>query len=155
MVPEKQEENGKDSGYEVGYKKPPLHTRFGQPGVRNDGRPRGSKSLVNLLIQALRKKARDGKGGEKEFYEVLAESIVVHAAKGNAALVKLIFDYHEGPPPQKHEVTELVGLVNEDRLVEIIGKVIRNYVPREHWDEAANGIVKLIEGANGRAHGPG
>ena len=40
--------------YEVGYKKPPVHTRFqkGQSGNPR-GRPRGSKNLSTLLIEAL------------------------------------------------------------------------------------------------------
>jgi len=75
--------------------------RSGNPG----GRPRGSKNLVNLLVKALCKKAKGKDGAEKEYYELLAESVVLNAAKGNAALVKLIFDYHEGPPLQKHELS--------------------------------------------------
>jgi len=106
----------------------------GNPG----GRPRGSKSLRNLLIQALRKKAKDGKGGEKEFYELLTESIVVNAAKGNAALVKLIFDYHEGPPPQKHELTEFIYQGSEMRdTVRKVAELMRDFVPRERWHELA------------------
>ena len=40
--------------YKVGYKKPPLHTRFqkGQSGNPR-GRPRGSKNLSTLLADAL------------------------------------------------------------------------------------------------------
>src|SRR5260370_30614119 len=40
--------------YEVGYGKPPLHTRFkkGQSGNPR-GRPRGAKNLTTLLIDAL------------------------------------------------------------------------------------------------------
>jgi len=111
-----------------------LPGRSGNPG----GRPRGSKSLRNLLIEALRKKAKDGKGGEKEFYELLTESIVVNAAKGNAALVRLIFDYHEGPPPQKHEVTEFVYQATELReTVRKVAEMMRDFVPRERWDELA------------------
>lgn len=143
MVPREREENG-SGDYEVGYKKPPVHTRFGQPGVRNDGRPRGSKSLVNLLIDALRKRAKDGKGGEKEFYELLAESIVVNAAKGNAALVKLIFDYHEGPPPQKHEVTGIVySGADLQQVLRQIAELMRDFVPKERWDEFAARLDEL------------
>ena len=106
----------------------------GNPG----GRPRGSKSLRNLLIQALRKKAKDGKGGEREFYELLTESIVVNAAKGNAAMVRLIFDYHEGPPPQKHELTEFVYQGGELReTVRKVAELMRDFVPPERWDELA------------------
>jgi hypothetical protein len=79
--------------------------RSGNPG----GRPRGSKSLRNLLIEALRKKTKDAKGNEREYYDLLVEAIVLNAAKGNAALVKLIFDYHEGPPVQKHELAGAGG----------------------------------------------
>ena len=111
-----------------------------QPGQSGNpgGRPKGSKSLRNLLVEALRKRAKDGKGGEKEFYDVLVESIVVNAAKGNAALVKLIFDYHEGPPLQKHELTEFVynGADLQGALRQI-AELMRDYVPEERWDEFA------------------
>jgi hypothetical protein len=116
----------------------PVRGRPFQPGQSGNpgGRPRGSKSLVNLLIEALRKRAKDGKGGEKEFYELLAESIVVNAAKGNAALVKLIFDYHEGPPPQKHEVTGIMyDGTDLQQLLRQIGELMRDFVPPERWEE--------------------
>ena len=43
-----------NSNYRVGYKKPPLHTRFkkGQSGNPR-GRPRGSKNFSTLLTEAL------------------------------------------------------------------------------------------------------
>jgi len=114
--------------------------RSGNPG----GRPRGSKSLVNLLIDALRKRAKDGKGGEKEFYELLAESIVVNAAKGNAALVKLIFDYHEGPPPQKHEVTGVFySGADLQQVLRQIAELMRDFVPEGRWDEFAARLDEL------------
>ena len=104
----------------------------GNPG----GRPKGSKSLRNLLIEALRKKAKDGRGNEREFYDVLVESIIVNAAKGNAALVRLIFDHVQGPPLQKHEVTEFIYQGNELReTVRKLGELMRDFVPRERWGE--------------------
>jgi len=117
-----------------------LPGQSGNPG----GRPRGSKSLRNLLIEALRKKAKDGKGGEKEFYELLTESIVVNAAKGNAAMVRLIFDYHDGPPPQKHELTEFIYQGTELReTVRRVAELMRDFVPRERWDELAARINEI------------
>ena len=125
---------------------PRVRGRPFQPGQSGNpgGRPKGTKSLRNLLIQALRKKAKDGKGGEKEFYDVLVESIVVNAAKGNAALAKLIFDYHDGPPPQKHELTEFVYEGGELReTVRKVGELMRDFVPRERWHELAERIQEL------------
>jgi hypothetical protein len=44
-----------NSGYKVGYKKPPLHTRFqkGQSGNPSGRRPKGSKNFSTLLAEAL------------------------------------------------------------------------------------------------------
>ncbi|MBN1632323.1 MAG: hypothetical protein JW990_21405 [Thermoleophilia bacterium] len=143
MVAEERETNGNEN-YEVGYKKPPLHTRFGQPGVPNHGRPKGSKSLKNLLIQALRKTTKDGKGGEKEFYDLLTESIVVNAAKGNAPLVKLIFEYLEGPPPQRHELTQTIyDATRMQELLREIAALMRDFVPAERWEEFGERLQQL------------
>ena len=54
-----------ESDYKVGYKKPPLHTRFkkGQSGNPR-GRPKGSKNFSTLLAEALNEPvivAEDGK----------------------------------------------------------------------------------------------
>jgi len=125
---------------------PRVRGRPFQPGQSGNpgGRPKGTKSLRNLLIQALRKKAKDGKGGEREFYELLTESIVVNAAKGNAAMVRLIFDYHEGPPPQKHELTEFIYQGTELReTVRRVAELMRDFVPRERWDELAARINEI------------
>jgi len=62
----------------------------------------------------------------------------VNAAKGNAALVKLIFDYHEGPPPQKHEVTGIMyDGTDLQQVLRQIGELMREFVPEERWDEFA------------------
>jgi len=137
---------------ELVAQEPRVRGRPFQPGQSGNpgGRPQGSKSLRNLLIEALRKKAKDGKGGEKEFYELLTESIVVNAAKGNAALVKLIFDYHEGPPPQKHELTETIyDATTLQQALRQIAVLVRDFVPPERWEEVGAKIDSMLSGAGG------
>jgi hypothetical protein len=122
--------------------------RSGNPG----GRPRGSKNLVNLLVQALCKKAKGRDGAEKEYYELLAESVVLNAAKGNAALVKLIFDYHEGPPLQKHELSGPNGerlipaemVVGLDDNTRTLLRELRGKLPRTMTDLSAGGVAEPL-----------
>src|ERR1700693_3097798 len=47
-------ENKESGDYEIGYAKPPLHTRFRKGHSSNpNGRPRGSKSFATLVNKAL------------------------------------------------------------------------------------------------------
>jgi hypothetical protein len=78
-----------DPPYRVGYRKPPLATRF-QKGHK--GRPRGKakvrKSLAADLIEKLNEKtfAKDGKGRRRKlsFMEFMNISVRNRAASGNA-----------------------------------------------------------------------
>ncbi len=97
-----------------------------------------------MLRDALRKQAKDGKGGEKEFYDLLVESLIVHAIKGNAAMVKLIFDYHEGPPLQRHELSGSVYTPTD--LQQVLGQIaglMREFVPPERWEEFGERLRQL------------
>ncbi len=69
---------------------------------------------------------------------------MVNAAKGNAALVKLIFDYHEGPPPQKHEVTGVFySGADLQQVLRQIAELMRDFVPEGRWDEFAARLDEL------------
>jgi hypothetical protein len=80
------------SKYVVGYKKPPVETRF-QPGRSGNprGRPRGSKNHDTLLIELLHEPAPSPKRTKKKpRLEALVVNLVDRALNGDTrALVKV------------------------------------------------------------------
>lgn len=73
--------------YEVGYKKPPLHTRF-QPGQSGNpkGRPAGSKSFRTLIDRELSTKVRVREGGRVVHLtkrELLVKQMIKKAIEGD------------------------------------------------------------------------
>jgi len=82
-------EEGHDSkGYEVGYGKPPIHSRFrkGQSGNRK-GRPRGTNNLKTDLAQELKEKVlvREGERSLKiSKQKAIVKTLVARTLKGDA-----------------------------------------------------------------------
>jgi hypothetical protein len=81
--------------YAIGYGKPPVETRFqkGQSG-NPEGRPRGRKSLVTLLGDALshRSGMRNPDGSYKTHAEAIFAGLVGLAAGPDLKAKKLLFD---------------------------------------------------------------
>jgi hypothetical protein len=85
-----------DGDYEVGYGKPPLHTRFkrGQSGNPR-GRPPGAKNLSTLLNEALNEPVViNENGGRRSISKRKAalKQLVNEAAKGKWPALKLLVD---------------------------------------------------------------
>ena len=85
-----------ESDYEVGYRKPPRHTRFrrGQSGNPR-GRPPGAKNLSSLRTEALDELVViTENGGRKRISKRQAafKQLVNEAAKGNWRALKLLVD---------------------------------------------------------------
>ena len=82
----RQNQDAKSETYDIGYRKPPKATRF-KPGKSGNprGRPRGAKSLKNLIDHELSQKVviRD-EGGRHTVAkrEVVAKQVVQKAVKG-------------------------------------------------------------------------
>ena len=82
--------------YDVGYGKPPLHTRFklGQTG-NPQGRPKGSKNLKTDLLEELAETMRITEGGRERWISkqrALIKAQVARGIKGNDRAAAKILD---------------------------------------------------------------
>ena len=94
MTEEKEKEEGSSADYEVGYGRPPVHTRFrkGQSGNPRGGRAR-DKTMPEALRMALRAKVMVTENGERKSVpciEVAARQLANKAAAGDLSAIRLI-----------------------------------------------------------------
>jgi Family of unknown function (DUF5681) len=82
--------------YEVGYGKPPRHTRFkkGQSGNPR-GRPKGSKNLPTLLTEALNESvvvAENGRRRKITMRQAIIKQLVKRSASADLRAMKILLD---------------------------------------------------------------
>jgi hypothetical protein len=87
------------AGYEVGYKKPPVATRF-RKGI--SGNPRGRRKNVSNLTDTLRSILNekinvrvDGRTERHSRFVLLVRSLVAHAIKGEPSATRQVFGLME------------------------------------------------------------
>jgi hypothetical protein len=115
------ENDNREAGYDIGYRKPPRHTQFqkGQSGNCR-GRPRGAKSFTTVAQETLREPVMINENGRRKTatkMEVIFKQLVNKAAKGDHRSIQLLISYIEKHPLIKQESTtmtaaELDGKVN-------------------------------------------
>jgi hypothetical protein len=90
MPPERQRD------YEIGYGRPPHHTRFKKGRSGNPkGRPGGARNLSTVLSEALNERviiAENGGRRKISKRQAIIKQIVNQAAKGDWRAAKLLFD---------------------------------------------------------------
>jgi uncharacterized protein DUF5681 len=87
----------KDGDYEVGYGKPPRHTRFrkGQSGNPR-GRPCGSKNVMTVVYEALNEPvivAENGGRRKISKLQAIIKQLVNQSAKADWRAVKMLLDF--------------------------------------------------------------
>jgi len=82
--------------YEVGYRKPPRHTRFRKGHSGNPrGRPSGSKNLATLVTEALNEPviiAENGGRRKISKREAIIKQLVNRSAKADWRAIKILLD---------------------------------------------------------------
>ena len=133
--------NDKNKPYEVGYGKPPQHTRF-QPGKSGNpqGRPKGAKNLATIVNNAIKEKVvvtENGKRKKKSKLEVAIMQLVNKAAVGDhkaltqlLSLVQIIENRAEADAASTPILSEGDDLVMAD-----IGERLRQSVLQEMTDQ--------------------
>lgn len=91
------------SGYDVGYKKPPLESRF-RPGRSGNpkGRPRGAKGLKTMVRETLTQKVsvRTGAGDKRmSRMEAMMHKAIELAMKGNVRALLQVFSLYASAVP--------------------------------------------------------
>lgn len=86
--------NKPDGSYEVGFGKPPAHTRFkkGQSG-NPKGRPRGAKNISTLVSHALDERVEIKEAGQRRMLtkrEVIAKQLVNKSAGSDLKALSML-----------------------------------------------------------------
>ncbi|MCV2880372.1 DUF5681 domain-containing protein [Sedimentimonas flavescens] len=100
----------KDDDYEVGYRKPPKHSRFqkGRSGNAN-GRPKGAKGFGASLTRELEEMVTVREGGRQikmSKAKALAKRLVAKALAGDLSAIKMLASLDEGLAKRAEAETE-------------------------------------------------
>ena len=98
----RQENVDRKGRYEIGYGKPPRHSRFqkGQSG-NSRGRPRAANNFTTIVGEALREPVVINENGRRKRAtkaEVIGKQLVNKAAKGDTKLILLLISFLEKHP---------------------------------------------------------
>jgi hypothetical protein len=110
-----------DENYEVGYGKPPAHTRF-KPGQSGNpkGRPKGTKNLATDLSEELREKiivTEGGKSRETTKQRAIVKTAVARALKGDMRAITVLIKQIEGMEQTTDNETQNEFLSRDDEQI--------------------------------------
>jgi hypothetical protein len=136
--------DNRDSDYQVGYGKPPQHTRFKKGESGNPtGRPKGSKNLTTLLEKELKQRVVITENGRRRSItkqEAMVKHLVNKAVSGDRALMQLLLE----------EIRLL-----EARAASSPSGTNLDEADREVMRQIQERMRHLVRGENGNARGNG
>jgi hypothetical protein len=131
---------GKDEDFEVGYRRPPKHTRFraGQSGNPR-GRPRGQANLVTDVLRELAEQIRVREGSRERSVtkqRAMVKALVAKSLKGEARAAALLIGLltkladEKGPPAQPAPPAQTVSDLDQ--------QIVDAFLKRAMADRAAS-----------------
>jgi hypothetical protein len=107
--------------YEVGYRKPPVHSRFKPGGVGNPkGRPKKKKSVSEMIDDALMTRVKIEENGRTKMItaqEFIFRNLVRAAARGDTKATQLLFALRERYKDSPQTVLDVAELEQDDRRI--------------------------------------
>lgn len=98
------------------------------PDPRRGVKPKGSRHITPLLLEALKKQAMDKNGNpqEKTYMDLLIARIMTDAiSKGNESLIRLVLNYVDGMPKETLEMTvDDATTTPSDELLEVANAMV-------------------------------
>ena len=107
--------------YDVGYGKPPVHTRF-KPGESGNpkGRPKGHRNIATDLEEELREKIQINENGQQSTVtkqRAMIKALLAKALKGDTRAANALIQLAIGLEQATSERDEVVPLDDEDREI--------------------------------------
>jgi hypothetical protein len=107
--------------YEIGYGRPPVASRF-QPGRSGNprGRPKGLKSISQLLQEALHRRVVVNENGRQRrirFQDAIIQGLVNDAARRNHNALRLLFSVLDRYGPSSETAIDAIGLGADDSAI--------------------------------------
>lgn len=112
-TPHQEFEDGPESGYEVGYGKPPKHSQFQNGNKKGKGQKKGAKAIKTVVKEALGLKVEAKLGGKvKKFtkFELSLHQLATKASGGDLKAIEKVIALQQlygpaedpdGPSPEK------------------------------------------------------
>ncbi len=107
--------------YEVGYGRPPVASRF-RPGRSGNprGRPKGLKSIGQLLQEALHRRVvvnENGRARRIRLQDAIIQGLVNDAARRNHNALRLLFSLLDRYGPSSQTAIDAIGLGTDDSAI--------------------------------------
>ena len=122
--------------YEVGYGKPPQHSRF-KPGRSGNpaGRPKGAKNLASVLEQELRAMvtiAENGRRRRVTKLDAAVKQLVNKAASGDMLSLQFLFRLLQSSQPESASTAHLSSEIDEQFKRDLLRRI--RSIPVEERD---------------------